>query len=110
MRSDRVLLVLDYKIAGFSGLMTALCVYRACVIVHCRHSDRSVLNKAKGSEMIASMIIGFLATGMYQLIFMVGYGTVIPAAQSGDRVIHEASASGERLILRRFRTSLTDGG
>ena len=37
----------------------------------------SILNKAKGKEMIASMVIGFLGTNMYQLIFMVGYGTVI---------------------------------
>lgn len=36
-----------------------------------------VLNRIKGREMIATMIIGFLATGLYQLVFMVGYGTVI---------------------------------
>lgn len=35
------------------------------------------LNRVKGKEMIATMIIGFLATGLYQLVFMVGYGTVI---------------------------------
>lgn len=36
-----------------------------------------LLNKAKGKEMIASMVIGFLGTNIYQLVFMVGYGTVI---------------------------------
>ncbi|WP_089285593.1 ABC transporter permease subunit [Anaerovirgula multivorans] len=36
-----------------------------------------MLNKAKGKEMIASIVIGFLGTNLYQLVFMVGYGTVI---------------------------------
>ena len=36
-----------------------------------------LLNKAKGKEMIASMVIGFLGTSIFQLVFMVGYGTVI---------------------------------
>lgn len=36
-----------------------------------------LLNKAKGKEMIASIVIGLLGTNIYQLIFMVGYGTVI---------------------------------
>lgn len=71
-----VLLVLDYKIAGFSGLMTALSVGLALSFI-AGILIGVCLNKAKGSEMIASMIISFLATGIYQLIFMVGYGTVI---------------------------------
>lgn len=36
------------------------------------------LNRVKNREMITTIIIGFLATGLYQLVFMVGYGTVIP--------------------------------
>lgn len=36
-----------------------------------------LLNKAKGKEMIASMVIGFLGTSLFQLVFMVGYGTII---------------------------------
>ncbi|QQY79296.1 simple sugar transport system permease protein [Keratinibaculum paraultunense] len=37
----------------------------------------NLLNKAKGKEMIASMVIGFLGTSLYQIIFMVAYGTII---------------------------------
>lgn len=36
-----------------------------------------ILNKAKGKEMIVSILIGFLGTSLFQLIFMVGYGTII---------------------------------
>jgi len=35
------------------------------------------MNRVKGKEMIASIIIGFVATSVYQLVFMTGYGTVI---------------------------------
>jgi len=37
----------------------------------------NLLNRAKGKEMIASMVIGFLGTSLYQIIFMVAYGTII---------------------------------
>lgn len=36
-----------------------------------------ILNKVKGKEMITGIIIGFLANSIYQLIFMVGFGTII---------------------------------
>ena len=35
------------------------------------------LNRTRGREMITTIIIGFFTTSIYQLIFMVGYGTVI---------------------------------
>ncbi len=37
-----------------------------------------LLNKTKGQEMIASMILGFFANGLYQLTFLFLVGTVIP--------------------------------
>ncbi|GFN34955.1 ABC transporter permease subunit [Tepidimicrobium xylanilyticum] len=37
----------------------------------------TLLNRAKGKEMIASMVIGFLGTSLYQIVFMVAYGTII---------------------------------
>jgi simple sugar transport system permease protein len=37
-----------------------------------------VLNRAKGREMITSMILGFFANGIYQLIFLFIVGPIIP--------------------------------
>ena len=37
-----------------------------------------ILNRVKGKEMITTIIIGFLFNSIYQLIFLVGFGTVIP--------------------------------
>lgn len=37
-----------------------------------------VLNKTKGNEMITSMILGYLANGIYQFVYIVLIGTLIP--------------------------------
>lgn len=37
-----------------------------------------VLNKAKGNEMITSMMLGFFANGLYQLLFLFVLGGIIP--------------------------------
>lgn len=36
-----------------------------------------ILNKSKGREMITSLVIGLLGTSLYNIVFMVGYGTII---------------------------------
>lgn len=67
----------------------------------------TVLNKAKGKEMIASMVIGFLGTNIYLLIFMVGYGTVIKPFSEATLI---SSGIGVKSMLdaARFR-SLYEG-
>ena len=37
-----------------------------------------LLNKTKGQEMITSLILGFFAMGLYQLVFLLFVGTIIP--------------------------------
>lgn len=44
-----------------------------------------LFNRTKGQEMITGMIAGYFANGIYQLIFMVLVGTIIPI--SGERII-----------------------
>lgn len=41
-----------------------------------------ILNKARGKEMIVSIVVGLLSTNIYQLIYMVGYGTIIKPENS----------------------------
>ena len=71
-----LILAVDYQLHGAAGLLaiTAVGVFFALIfgilIGIC-------LNRVKGKEMIATIIIGFLATSLYQLVFMAGYGTVI---------------------------------
>ncbi len=71
-----LVLAVDLQLTGFTGLLfisvigIGLSLLLGALIGLC-------LNRVKGKEMISTIIIGFLATSIYQLIFMVGYGTII---------------------------------
>ncbi|MBI9091922.1 MAG: hypothetical protein JEZ12_22145 [Desulfobacterium sp.] len=71
-----LILAVDFGLGSLSGILVmalvgmALSVVAGLVIGIC-------LNRVKNREMITTIIIGFLATSIYQLIFMVGYGTLI---------------------------------
>ena len=42
-----------------------------------------LLNKMKGQEMIGSMILGYFANGLYQLLFLFVFGNLIPLKTDG---------------------------
>lgn len=71
-----LILALDFNCGGLPGILMilltgiSLSIFTGIIIGIC-------LNRVKNREMITSMIIGFLFTSIYQLVFMVGYGTVI---------------------------------
>jgi simple sugar transport system permease protein len=54
-------IVLSFPVAAGLGVMTG-----------------RLLNKARGKEMITTLILGFFANGIYQLVFLILVGTVIP--------------------------------
>ncbi len=70
------LLTVDRQISGFPGLLliTLISVVMAIML---GYLIGTVLNRVKGKEMIATILIGFLGSSLYQLLFMVGYGTII---------------------------------
>ncbi|HPS87585.1 MAG TPA: ABC transporter permease [Spirochaetota bacterium] len=71
--------MLDHKVAGIPGIAGA--AFAGVVIsVVCGYAIGRYLNRVKGREMIATIIIGILGAGIYQFIFLVGYGTFIPAS------------------------------
>ncbi|MEN1760553.1 ABC transporter permease subunit [Anoxynatronum sibiricum] len=76
-----LILALDFQVPGLAGLLFALTVglilsyFSGCMIAW-------VYNRAKGKEMICGIVMSFLATNLYHLVFMVGYGTVIPVRNS----------------------------
>ncbi|AOY78071.1 ABC transporter permease subunit [Clostridium formicaceticum] len=71
-----MVIVIDMGLPGGRALLLAA-VMSIGLAVALGNIVGFLLNKAKGKEMIASIVIGFLGTNVYQLIFMVGYGTVI---------------------------------
>ena len=65
-----------------------------------------LLNKATGREMIVSIMIGQLSSVIYQFIFLVGYGTIIPPHNPDiilDRGIGVKSAIDAKNITDAFR-------
>ncbi|WP_422446204.1 ABC transporter permease subunit [Thermoanaerobacterium sp. DL9XJH110] len=64
-------------IGGFEGLVLAVVFSTPFALLFGRATG-SILNKTKGREMITSLILGYFANGLYQLVFLTFIGTVIP--------------------------------
>ncbi|MEG0767871.1 MAG: ABC transporter permease, partial [Clostridia bacterium] len=75
--------LLTIPIAGFFGLLIG-----------------KLLNKMKGQEMIGSMILGFFANGLYQLLFLFGFGTLIPIAND-DLIIKGSTGIANTMDLSK---------
>lgn len=74
-----LLFVINWQVAGSKGIVLVLFLGILLAAV-CGIAIGYVLNRVKGKEMIVTMIIGFVANSIYQLVFLVGFGTFIPAA------------------------------
>lgn len=72
-----LLLVIAYRIEGIPGIV-AVIVIGIFLSVLLGYAMGRILNRVKGKEMITTIIIGFFANSIYQLIFLVGFGTIIP--------------------------------
>ncbi|MGE5543081.1 MAG: ABC transporter permease subunit, partial [Bacillota bacterium] len=72
-----LILVTHWKTPGAGGLLLALAIALP-IAVMLGASAGSVLNRARGREMITSMILGFFVNGLYQLVFLFMVGAVIP--------------------------------
>lgn len=69
--------VVDWGITGLSGILLAM-VIAGILSIGLGWLVGRTLNRAKGREMITSMILGFFANGVYQLIFLFFIGSLIP--------------------------------
>ena len=69
--------VTHFKIGGIAGFGLAALLTIPLALLFGYFTAR-LLNKTKGQEMIAGMILGFFANGLYQLLFLFLVGTIIP--------------------------------
>lgn len=69
--------IANYGIGGMPGILVAMLVSTPFAII-LGYFVGQVLNRAKGKEMITSMILGFFANGIYQLVFIIMAGRIIP--------------------------------
>ena len=66
-----------FGITGFPSFLVSILISTPLAILF-GFLVGKVLNKTKGNEMITSMILGYLANGIYQFIYLILIGTVIP--------------------------------
>jgi len=99
-----LIFITNYGFAGLSGLLIAMLIATPVAILF-GYLTGIVLNKAIGKEMITSMILGFFANGIYQFIFLVLAGTIIPIANkdlllsTGIGIKNSIDLAGIRYVL-----------
>ncbi|WP_040212505.1 ABC transporter permease subunit [Clostridium polynesiense] len=72
-----IIAVTHWKIAGIGGFLLCILISTPIAILFGYFTGK-LLNKTKGQEMIASMILALFANGLYQLLFLFFVGTIIP--------------------------------
>lgn len=72
-----MIFAISYGATGFSGLVLCIVLSTPLAALFGYITGR-VLNKTIGQEMITSMIMGFFANGLYQLLFLFLIGTMLP--------------------------------
>ena len=72
-----LLLSINWGITGAKGILVAAAITLplGCIF---GFLIGKLLNKMKGQETIGSMILGYFATGLYQLLFLFIFGKIIP--------------------------------
>lgn len=74
-----VVIVRYFEIGGIFGLLLT-CVIAAPLAALFGFFTGLLYNKTKGQEMIASLIVGYFANGLYQFLFLFVIGIIIPVA------------------------------
>lgn len=72
-----IIAVTHWKVTGIEGFLLSILICTPIAVVF-GYLTGKLLNKTKGQEMISSMILGFFANGLYQLLFLFLVGTIIP--------------------------------
>ena len=72
-----IIIVKILDIGGFPGFILAVIFATPFAIIFGYWTGK-ILNKTKGREMITSLILGFLANGLWQMVFLIFVGNIIP--------------------------------
>ncbi|MBO5691848.1 MAG: ABC transporter permease [Spirochaetaceae bacterium] len=72
-----LIFAMDWNLAGIQGLVFAALVGMP-ISVLLGWIAGSILNKARGREMVTSYILGFFFNGIYQFVVLYMFGSVIP--------------------------------
>ncbi len=81
-----ILLTMNWRIPGIGGFLVT-CAITAPLAALFGFLIGNLLNKMKGQEMIGTMILGYFANGLYQLLFLYIFGTLIPIQNSDLTIV-----------------------
>ncbi len=101
-----LIVIMNYGLGGVWGVLAAVLISTPVAIL-LGYLVGLVLNRAKGKEMITSMILGFFANGVYQLIFIVMAGRIIPFSNP-KMLMSTGEGLRNTLDLKIIRRSLDD--
>jgi simple sugar transport system permease protein len=102
-----LIFVSDWAIVGIPGIVLAM-IIGTPVAVALGLLCGSVLNRAKGQEMVTSYILGFFINGVYQLVVLYFMGWLIPIGNPslvlsrGYGIRNAVSLMGLRTVLDRL--------
>ena len=68
---------MDWKVVGIPGLLLAMLISLPISVI-LGWICGSIMNKAKGREMVTGFILGFFMNGVYMLFALYAMGTIIP--------------------------------
>lgn len=72
-----LIFISDWNVSGLYGLTLAALIATPLAILF-GWMCGVVLNKARGREMVTSYILGFFMNGVYQLVVLYGFGSIVP--------------------------------
>ena len=72
-----LIMITHWNVSGVSG-MIASAVISTPIAILLGYFTGKILNKTKGQEMITGMILGFFSIGIYDFIFLILVGKIIP--------------------------------
>lgn len=90
-----IIAVTYFGIGGMPGLILCFIISAPFALLFGKLTGM-LLNKTKGQEMIASMIVGYFANGIYQLVFLFMVGTIIPMAGAAGKTMVLSNGVGLR--------------
>jgi len=75
-----------HELGGFGGLMLAFLIALPLALLF-GYLTGKLYNKTRGQELIASLIVGYFAEGIYLLIVLIAIGTLIPVTAGHVMII-----------------------
>lgn len=114
MAQAAYIFALNYQIYGGPGVVVVFLITIVLSVLFGWMIGK-LMNRVKGKEMITSIVISAVANYIYQLIFMVGFGTVIPV--KNENIVLNSGIGVKNLVdLKSYKdffnsfASITVGG